>query len=167
MEDLFGAAVFGLFFKETRGYILGFFVFVTLVLFLIFSPWITIIVLMVGVLSGIISATNSNAKKFSPMIIQNKTNIVKNKISLVSTKNSISVYTSIDNETNTVNVTIEDPETKKKTKPIIFEIKNIVSDAGIVKEYFQDKNIEIVQSKTKSGYEFEVNVKNSNKLYWE
>lgn len=167
MEDLFGAAVLGLFFKETRGYILGFFVFVTLLLLVIFFPWIVVVALVVAVVWTIIFVVNSESKESLPLAARDKINISKNKISSVSTKNSISVYTSIDNATNTVNVTIEDPETKKKTKPIIFEIKNIVSDAGIVKEYFQDENIEIVQSKNKSGYEFEVNVKNSNKLYWE
>jgi len=147
-----------MFFKEIRGYILAFVAFVLFVVFAVFFPAVAVILVIVGVLWAIIKTFDSNKESVY-------TNI--NKISSVSTENRISVYTDIDNASNTLRVVIEDPETKKKTKPIVLEIKNITSDAGIAKEYFQDKNIEIVQSKTTSGYEFEVTVKNSSLLEWE
>lgn len=94
MEDLFGAAVFGLFFKENKRLYFRLFCFCNSSLLVIFFPWIVIVALVVAVLWTIIFVVNSESKESLPLVARDKINISKNKISSVSTKNSISVYTS-------------------------------------------------------------------------
>lgn len=167
MGDLFEAIIWGLLFKEVRGYILGFFIFIAVVVIAIFFPWIIVVAFVVVALLTIVYVFNAQSKERSRQAAKYKPNTVKNKISSILTENNVNVSADIGDATNTVKVTIEDPKTKKKIKPIVFEIKNITSAAGVARERFDGENIEIVQSKTKSGYEFEINVKNAEKLNWE